>query len=168
MPQLTRRKMLQVAGSAWLASGALSSVNAQSPKSRIKVGQIGVQHAHATKLSVYRDSPDYEVVGVVERDEQAWAKAKELPAFRDLPWLSEEQLLSTPGLEVVLVETPVRDLLAAAGRAIDAGKHVHLDKPAGNDLPLYKNLLESARQKQLMVQMGYMYRYNPAVLLLRE
>ena len=35
---------------------------------RIKIGQIGVGHAHATKLSVYRHSPDYEVVGIVEPD----------------------------------------------------------------------------------------------------
>ncbi|MEZ6079642.1 MAG: hypothetical protein R3C56_29430 [Pirellulaceae bacterium] len=34
----------------------------------IRVGQIGVGHAHANKLAVYRASPDYEVVGVVEPD----------------------------------------------------------------------------------------------------
>ena len=35
---------------------------------KIKVGQIGVGHAHASKLSVYRASADYEVVGIVEPD----------------------------------------------------------------------------------------------------
>jgi predicted dehydrogenase len=69
---------------------------------------------------------------------------------------------------VVLVETPVRDLLATAQRAIDAGMHVHLDKPAGSSLPKYKALLAAAAQRKLLVQMGYMYRYNPAVMLLRK
>ena len=34
--------------------------------SKIKYGQIGVGHAHASKLSEYRKSPDFEVVGIVE------------------------------------------------------------------------------------------------------
>ena len=45
---------------------------------RIRIGQIGVGHGHATKLSVYRQSPEYEVVGIVEPDASLRARA-ELP-----------------------------------------------------------------------------------------
>ena len=31
---------------------------------KIKYGQIGVGHAHANKMAVYRQSADWEVVGV--------------------------------------------------------------------------------------------------------
>ena len=50
----------------------------------------------------------------------------------------------------------------------EAGKHVHIDKPAGASLPAFRRILDSARKQKLLVQMGYMYRYNPAVVLLRE
>ena len=41
----------------------------QPEKQKIRMGQIGVGHAHASKLAVYCDSTDYEVVGIVEPDE---------------------------------------------------------------------------------------------------
>lgn len=163
-----RRELLQSAalGAAALTLPAVHAAGQSGGK--IKVGQIGVGHAHATKLGVYRKSADYEVVGIVEPDAKLREAAKEQPAFRDLPWLTEEQLLNVPGLAVVTVETEVRDLLATAQRCVDAGKHVHLDKPAGDSLSRYKALLAAAEKQKLLVQMGYMFRYSPAVLLMRK
>lgn len=134
---------------------------------RIKVGQIGVGHAHANKLAVFRRSADYEVVGVVEPDAELRRRAEAQEAYRGLPWLTREQLLNTPGLQAVLVETRVRDLLDTAEACVEAGKHIHLDKPAGESLPQLRRVLDAAAQRKLLVQMGYMYRYNPAVVLLR-
>ena len=47
-------------------------------------------------------------------------------------------------------------------RCIDAGLHIHLDKPPGKSIKDLKKLCEKAKQKNLTVQMGYMFRYNPA------
>lgn len=137
-------------------------------KPKIKVGQIGTGHAHASKLSVYRASPDYEVVGIVEADEKQRARAEKQAVYQDLPWMTREQLLNTPGLQAVLIETEVRDSLENAAAAIAAGKHVHLDKPAGVQLSKYRKILKQAEAKKLLVQMGYMFRYSPAVLLMRK
>ena len=169
-PSVNRRQALQsmtgaFAGSLCCAAAARCKDASRPP---IKVGQIGVGHAHANKLSVYRESPDYEVVGIVEPDAALRAAAAMQPAFCDLPWMSQQQLLETPGLQAVLVETRVDDLLATAEACIAAGKHIHLDKPAGQSLPQYRRILESAARQNLLVQMGYMYRYNPGVVLLRE
>jgi predicted dehydrogenase len=82
--------------------------------------------------------------------------------------MSQEELLNAPGLEVVGVETSVDRLLSTAEACIAAGKHIHLDKPAGQSLPHFKRILDAAARKHLAIQMGYMYRYNPAVVLLRE
>lgn len=137
-------------------------------KSRIKIGQIGVGHAHAGKLSVYRQSDDYEVVGIVEPNARLRNAVESHNPYRDLPWMTEEQLLNVPGLQAVLVETEVRDLLNVAERCVAAGKHVHIDKPAGESLPQFKRILDRAKAQRLLVQMGYMYRYNPGVTLLRQ
>lgn len=135
---------------------------------RIRIGQIGVGHAHATKLAVYRESPDYEVVGVVEQDPELRARAEKEPAFQGLPWLTQEQLLATPGLDAVLVETEVRRSLEAAEACVTAGKHVHIDKPAGTSLVGLRRVLDEAAKRRLLVQMGYMYRYNPGIVMLRR
>lgn len=136
---------------------------------KIKVGQIGVGHPHAGgKMQAFRKSPEYEVVGVVEPDPQLRKYAEGTGIYKGLPFLTEEQLLNIDGLQAVAVETQVPDLLNTAETCIAAGKHIHLDKPAGFSLPHFKKILDQAAQKHLLLQMGYMYRYNPGIVLLRD
>jgi len=73
---------------------------------RVKVGQIGTAHAHAAgKMATLRKlSDDYEVVGIVESDPEQRSKLKDHSAYRGLKWISEEQLLNTPGLQAVAVD----------------------------------------------------------------
>src|SRR5438477_6467824 len=111
-----RRQFLSASAAVGAALAARRTFGADERKPRIKIGQIGVGHAHATKLSVYRESPDYEVVGIVEPDKELRERASQQPAFRDLHWMTEEQLLNVPGITAVLVETRVRDLLSTAQR----------------------------------------------------
>ncbi len=134
----------------------------------IKYAQIGTGHAHANKMAVYRNSADYEVVGIAEPDARLRAAAQKSSLYKDLKWFTPQQLLAIPGLQVVGVETRVEDLLKYAEMCIEAGMHIHLDKPAGQSLPKFKQLLDEAAKKHLAVQLGYMYRYNPAVLMLRD
>jgi len=175
----SRRTFLQTVGAGSMAGALLpgwlsaqpaevSKQAAINKKPRIKIGQIGVGHAHASKLSAFRQSEDFEVVGIVEPDEQLRTRAATQETYRGLPWLTQEQLLNVTGLQAVLVETRVRDLLNTAEACVAAGKHVHIDKPAGESLPQFRQILESAKQQHLLVQMGYMYRYNPGVVLLRN
>ena len=131
---------------------------------RIKVGQIGTTHAHAAgQIETVRKLEElYEVVGVVEPDATRRQQLEGHRAYNGVRWLTEEELLNTPGMQVVAVETEVRDALATAARCIEAGVHVYLDKPAGESLSELVNLHRAARDRSLTIQMGYMYRYNPA------
>ena len=80
-----------------------------------------------------------------------------------MTWLfTEEQLLNTPGLQAVLVETAVMDLTPTALRLATAGVHLHVEKPGGPSLPAFRGLLEIVRQKGRVLQTGYMLRRNPA------
>ena len=168
----TRRAVVKGIGGAlaWSLVPGLADAQAENnvPRSRIKIGQIGVGHAHAGKLSVYRSSADYEVVGIVEPDLELRKRAESQDTYRGLSWMTQEQLLNVPGLQAVLVEARVRDLLNVAEDCVSAGKHIHLDKPAGESLPQFRRILDAASKGKLLLQMGYMYRYNPAIVLLRE
>lgn len=166
----SRRDFLKRSSAAALAVPMTTTMadDAKPSGKPIKIGQIGVGHAHAGKLNVYRQSADYEVVGIVEPDADLRKRAETQAAFKDLKWLTREQLLNTPGLQAVMVETRVCDLLDNAEACIAAGKHVHIDKPAGESLPQLKRILDAAAKQKLLVQMGYMYRYSPAILLLRD
>jgi predicted dehydrogenase len=134
---------------------------------KIKFGQIGTKHAHASgKIGTARKFADlYEVVGVVEPDEQRWQAVRNSGTYKGVKRMTQEQLLNTPGLQVVAVETEVRGLLDVAEKCVAAGMHIHLDKPAGESLSHFKRILDDATRQGRVVQMGYMYRYNPAFQL---
>lgn len=163
-----RREFLQTVAGTAVAAALAHQAGAADVAAPIKIGQIGTGHAHANKLGVYRQSPDYEVVGIVEADPDRRRAAERQPVYQGLPWLSQDELLATRGLQAVLVETEVAQSLDVALACVQAGKHIHLDKPAGASLPLFRRVLAEAERQKLLVQMGYMYRYNPGVVLLRE
>jgi predicted dehydrogenase len=134
-----------------------------APSGPIKVGQIGTTHAHATgqTRTLLKYPQQFELVGVVEPDADRRAEMSQDERYGALKWVTEDELLSTPGLQAVAVETEVRDLLATAQRCVDAGFHIHLDKPAGESYSALERLHATAERKSLTIQMGYMYRYNP-------
>ena len=134
----------------------------QTPK--IKIGQIGTGHMHASKIGTLRKLTDlFEVVAVADDDPVERKKNENKGPYKDLPWMTPEELLAIPGLQAVAVETEEHLPLPYALRCVQAGKHVHLDKPAGESLADFKQILDIAKSKNLAFQMGYMYRNNPAV-----
>ena len=134
----------------------------------VKIGQIGIGHNHATaKMSAVRKFPDlFEVVGVCEKNPEWIEKRGNDAAYSGLPFLSEDDLFEK--WEALLIETDVWDLTETAARAVSAGKHIHMDKPGGEDLAAYKAMLDIAEKNSLTVQLGYMYRYNPAINMCME
>lgn len=161
---LTRRNLLAAAAASLPAAAGFAAPG----KKPLRYLQFGVGHAHANKIEVYAESDDWEVVGIVEEDPELLREAKGNPLYQSFKFLSREEALNLPDLDVIGVETRVRDLLRYAALAIDRGCHVHLDKPAGADLAEYRKLMAAADSKGLVVQMGYMYRFNPAVQLLHR
>lgn len=129
----------------------------------IRIGQIGIGHNHGSgKMRAVRKFPDlFEVVGYAEENPEWVEKRGNSDAYAGLERMSVEELLRR--CDAVLVETDVWDLTRTAQRCIDAGKHIHMDKPASGTLEEYGKLLNDAKNANLVVQLGYMYRYNPAV-----
>jgi predicted dehydrogenase len=158
---MTRRHFITTAS-------ALAATPAFAADARLKIGQIGTSHAHASgKMSSMRGLPDlWEVVGFVEADEARRRRAADTPTYRGLPSLSEAELLGNAEVKAVAVETDIADSCATALRCLQAGKHLHLDKPGALGHDEFKAMRLEAEKRGLTVQMGYMLRYNPAFELL--
>ncbi len=130
----------------------------------IRAAVLGAGHAHAAgKVKMLQALDEYELAGVCEPDDGSRANLLEKGGFQSLRFLTEEQLLSDRSIEVVAVEGKVQQNLALARRALEAGKHEHLDKPAGTNLLEFRSLLDDAAARQLLVQMGYQFRYNGGI-----
>jgi predicted dehydrogenase len=148
-----------------LASLSISPLAmAADPVRRIGVAQIGTRHAHANgKLAAVLAQPEsYQVLGLAD------VEPSESAVYKGLPRLPIPQLLALPGLQLVLVESDLADACRYAMLAIEAGKHVHLDKPGAVDHAEFTKMRLAAEAKGLTVQMGYMLRYNPAFELLKR
>ncbi len=169
---ITRRRFAATSAAtcaaATMVSTIASKLAAMQPASKIRVGQIGTKHAHASgKMDAVRKlSEHFEVVGVVEADAAQRTKMENAPTYRGLNWMTAEQLLAAPELQLVLVETEIDQLLETAERCLLAGAHIHLDKPAGASLDHWRRVTALAAEQQRMIQMGYMFRSNPAFLWL--
>jgi len=161
---MNRRKALNTTATVLAAPAILGA--AAKPKS--KYVQIGTGHPHANKMSVYRASDEWEVIGIVEPDPERRKSLAGSKLYGDLPQMTVEQALDLPGLDAVGIETEIRDLLKYAEMAIDVDLPIHLDKPAGVSFPDFQRLYQKADAKQLPIQMGYMYRFNPAVQFMRD
>ncbi len=146
------RRALAMAGAAAVASGAKHKP--------VRAAVYGAGHAHAMgKVEALRKLPEFELVGVCEPDPSVPRTHKALQGVR---WLSEKEVLDD-SIEFIAVESRVQQNLLYARRAIDAGKFVHLDKAPGDDLAKFRDLLTEAARKKLVVQMGYQWRYQPAM-----
>ena len=143
----------------FLAAATSSAVFAAPTPGRLRIGQIGTEHAHAAgKMEAMRSLTElWEVVGVTGPK-----------GYDGVQSVSVEELLAVPDLKAVAVETTLEASCAMAQRCIEAGKHVHLDKPGAVDHAEFKAMRLAADEKGLTVQMGYMLRYNPAFTLLYQ
>lgn len=131
---------------------------------KIKIGQIGIGHNHGeAKMLAVRKFPElFEVVGYAEENQRWIEKRGNNSGYEGLSYLSVEEVIEKS--DAILLESDVWDLTKYAKMCVDAGKHIHMDKPASGTLEEYKYILDTAKEKNLVVQLGYMYRYNPAVL----
>lgn len=144
---------------------------------RIKIAQIGAGHDHAPAaiqtLKLLDKAGIYELVGycVVPEDsgnipEFSYERNKD--SYKDVKQLSLEEILNYEGLDAVAIETEDRVLTKYALMAAEKGLNIQMDKPGGIDGDEFDRLIDTVEEKKLVFHVGYMYRYNPAVLKLKQ
>jgi len=92
--------------------------------------------------------------------------ARRFPAARVTDELDE--LLADPELEAVVIATPVPTHYALAKQALEAGKHVFVEKPPAMRGDEMAELVELARARDLVLMPGHLLLYHPGVLKLKE
>lgn len=159
MREMDRRNFFRAAGMA-----ITSASSAAAAGGRIRAAILGTQHSHTRgKLKAMLDSPDYEVVSACENDAAARKQRQSEELFQGLKWVSEEELLGDGSIQLVVVECRPWEAVPWGKKVIAAGKHLHLEKPAGNQWVPFKELVEEARRKNLLLQKGWMLRGHEGI-----
>jgi hypothetical protein len=130
-----------------------------SQDAKIKIAFLGGSHSHAKdKVKVVQESPLYELVGLFEEDLQLRVQYQR----SGVALLSRDQILNEVHSSCgggVRRQGPSPH----ARLVLQAGKHVHVEKPPSDDLNAFKALVAEAEKRQLLMQVGYMWRYNPGL-----
>ena len=143
----------------------LTSMGANAAISKIRTGMLGTGHSHFEgKLSAMMNSPDYDVAAIVEPNAAARTALKKDPRLTAIRWISEEELLHDPSIRLIVVECRAWEALPWGRKVIDAGKHLHLEKPPGNEWQAFRDLISEARRKKLLVQLGYLWRWHEGLM----
>jgi len=143
-------------------AAAASCAPLSSKYRKIRVAVLGTGHAHAlSKIRTLRSLPEYEFVGICRPDPD---EPDDGEVYHGVRWLSLEELLDKQsGIELVDVESAVERNLQYARKCVSADKFVHLDKAPGEDLAGLRALLAEANRRKRVVQVGYQWRYHPAM-----
>ncbi len=79
-----------------------------------------------------------------------------------------DDLLADPELDAVVIATPVPTHYALTKQALEAGKHVFVEKPPAMKAAEMEELLQVARARDLALMPGHLLLYHPGVLKLKE
>jgi len=115
---------------------------------KVGIGIIGAGNISPAYLKAMKGFPILDIRGIADmRPEAASSRAAEF----GLAATSIEALLADPSVAIIVNLTIPRAHVEVGLRALDAGKHVHGEKPLGVTFAEGQRLIEAARQRGLRV-----------------
>src|SRR3954454_18963224 len=81
---------------------------------------------------------------------------------------SYDDLLADPELEAVVLATPVPTHYALAKHALEAGRHVFVEKPPAMRAAEMEELVALSEERKLILMPGHLLLYRPGVRKLKE
>jgi predicted dehydrogenase len=125
----------------------------------IRVGVIGVGYLGKFHAEKYAASAKAQLVAVVDSDD---ARAQEIGAAVGAQALSDYRALFGR-VQCVSIAVPTRFHYQVARDCIDAGLDVLVEKPLTADIDEARELVAAANAKKLILQVGHLERFNPAI-----
>lgn len=129
----------------------------------LRIGILGAGHLGRIHVQQLRELPAYEIAGVHDLNEEKTQQVQTefgVPVFADIADL-------IAACDVVDVVTPTLAHHACAMQALQAGRHVFIEKPIAHTLEEARQLADRSQATGLKVQVGHVERFNPAFVAAR-
>ena len=98
------------------------------------------------------------------KETQEWLTAN----YPDITSTSYDHVLADVTVQAVVVATPINTHFELARRALEAGKHVFLEKPGCESREELSTLIQLAQEKKRGLQIGYIFLHHPAFTYLKK
>ncbi|MDD3965944.1 MAG: Gfo/Idh/MocA family oxidoreductase [Candidatus Neomarinimicrobiota bacterium] len=132
-------------------------------KQGIKVGIAGVGRFGSRHLDKWLDFHDAELVGFYDTDP---AVRERISREKGIPYLPLKTLLGK--VHILDIVTPGSAHFAIAKSALEAGKHIFVEKPFTEFEDQAAELSQMAQEKGLRVGVGYIEHFNPVFAALQQ
>jgi predicted dehydrogenase len=131
---------------------------------KIRVGVVGVGHIGREHARIYSQLPEVEFVGLCDLDSSVGLKVAQRHGVKAFPTV---QAL-TEAVDAATVATPTSTHHEIASIFLTQGRHVLIEKPITDDTAQARALVALAQEKNLVLQVGHIERFNPALAALEE
>ncbi|MGH7818121.1 MAG: Gfo/Idh/MocA family oxidoreductase, partial [Candidatus Binatia bacterium] len=125
----------------------------------IKTAVVGVGYLGKFHAEKYAASPKAELVAVADTDT---LRAQEIGAAVGVEALTDYRAL-LGRVKCVSIAVPTRFHYQVARDFIEAGIDVLVEKPLTADIAEARELIEAAKGKGVILQVGHLERFNPAI-----
>lgn len=132
----------------------------------IKVAVIGVGSMGRNHARVYAELPDVNLVGVA--DENNITAKSVAQYFGTRGYGSYEEMLKNEQPDLVSIAVPTAYHYEVALRAIKTGVHVLVEKPIAHTIEQAQEMISTAEQYGVLLMVGHIERFNPAIIALKE
>jgi len=133
----------------------------------LTVGIVGLGYWGPNLARNFAAIPGCEVTWLCDADETARDRmARTLPAARATADLDD--LLGDPGLDAVVLATPVPTHAGLAVRVLVAGKHCFVEKPLAQSAADARRAVSAADRAGRVLMVGHLLEYHPGVRRLKE
>ena len=128
----------------------------------VGIAVVGLGYWGPNLLRVLGDNLDAEVRWLCDLDTERLAKYRRRhPDARVTTRM--ERVLADPNVDAVIIATPVHTHYGLAVKAIEAGKHVFVEKPLAQSSELADDLAALARERGRILMCGHTFLYSPPV-----
>jgi predicted dehydrogenase len=135
--------------------------------SRVRVGVVGAGYWGKNLVRNFYEADGADLVMVCDSDAACLKKMTDkYPGTEGTSDLGE--MLSRKDVDAVVIVTPAVMHYRQAREALDAGKHVFVEKPMSLSVKEAVELEELARSKGLTLMVGHLLIFHPAVSKLKE
>ena len=131
---------------------------------KINVGILGVGHLGRLHASLYKEIKSAEIKGIYDTNSEKARKVGEelnLTVFNEVDELLNE-------VDAVNIVTPTPDHFSSAEKAIQKNCHLFIEKPITDNIEQAEKLIQLADEKNKILQIGHIERFNPAMLALED
>ena len=129
----------------------------------LKIGIIGVGRFGTRHLSKWMAMDNIEIVGFNDKNEETCRKLKQEQGLNCYP-LSE--LIAR--CDILDIVVPISQHYHIAKQALQAGKHIFIEKSFTETLEQAKELADLASKNKVHVGIGHIERYNPVLIELKK